>query len=375
MKVVKIIRQGAVLLEIKRYGDGRYGFDYKPPDAERVKIRKRHQVDAETEGMKRIGATQAGKVQLLDIDPKEYAEFLAWKASKQKLNSAPAVIRAYLETRKGHSAAGEITPQHYEDLERILNDFKDAFSTPFEQITRGDAEKWLNEQKVGPKRWNSMRAAIVSCIRHARVDRLVAAEITPIEQIPKRKTSTIIGTFTADELKRILRVVDSEWLPAVVFGAFCGVRPEEMCPDIKNPKPALAWENILWSRQKIDVPKRVSKTGKRRFVPICAAAMSFLGDFRNATGPVVPRKALSNEIRKWVRRSGVKWKDDVLRHSYASYRLAETQDIQALSLEMGNSPKIIHDHYLELKHEDEATEWFAIRAKDVRQETKKQETK
>jgi len=53
--------------------------------------------------------------------------------------------------------------------------------------------------------------------------------------------------------------------------------------------------------------------------------------------------------------------NDALRHSFASYRLALTQNMAALALEMGNSPDMIHRHYLDLKHDDEGSEWFAIR--------------
>ena len=68
---------------------------------------------------------------------------------------------------------------------------------------------------------------------------------------------------------------------------------------------------------------------------------------------------MSNMTSRWGKKAGIEWKSDGLRHSYASYRLAMTCDLQALSLEMGNSPRILHDHYLDLKHEDEAVEWFS----------------
>ena len=54
------------------------------------------------------------------------------------------------------------------------------------------------------------------------------------------------------------------------------------------------------------------------------------------------------------------WKANALRHSFISYRLAETKDIAAVALEAGNSPKIIFAHYRELCTEREANEWFSI---------------
>lgn len=57
----------------------------------------------------------------------------------------------------------------------------------------------------------------------------------------------------------------------------------------------------------------------------------------------------------------MKWKKDGWRHSYASYRLALTQNAHALAEEMGNSVHMIRTHYLDLKHEDEAQKWFQVR--------------
>lgn len=49
-----------------------------------------------------------------------------------------------------------------------------------------------------------------------------------------------------------------------------------------------------------------------------------------------------------------------LRHSFASYRLAEIHDAAKVALEMGNSPEKLFRHYRELVTPDEAKEWFAI---------------
>ncbi len=54
------------------------------------------------------------------------------------------------------------------------------------------------------------------------------------------------------------------------------------------------------------------------------------------------------------------WKKNALRHSYISYRVAETQDVAQVALEAGNSPQIIFQHYRELVRLKEAKEWCAI---------------
>ena len=54
------------------------------------------------------------------------------------------------------------------------------------------------------------------------------------------------------------------------------------------------------------------------------------------------------------------WKHNALRHSFISYRVAETQDVAKVSLEAGNSPQMIFKHYRELVRPDAAKAWFAL---------------
>jgi hypothetical protein len=58
--------------------------------------------------------------------------------------------------------------------------------------------------------------------------------------------------------------------------------------------------------------------------------------------------------------AGVTWKANALRHSFISYRLAQTKDMAAVALEAGNSPTMIFRHYRELATEEEAADWFGI---------------
>jgi hypothetical protein len=76
---------------------------------------------------------------------------------------------------------------------------------------------------------------------------------------------------------------------------------------------------------------------------------------------VVPLANYHKLTGEWTRAAEMKWKGNGWRHSFASYRLALKKDAPALALEMGNSPTMIFRHYLDLKHEDEAAAWFAIR--------------
>ena len=54
------------------------------------------------------------------------------------------------------------------------------------------------------------------------------------------------------------------------------------------------------------------------------------------------------------------WRQNGLRHSYISYRVAQTGDVARTALEAGNTPKMIFRHYREVVDEESAIAWFSI---------------
>jgi hypothetical protein len=61
-----------------------------------------------------------------------------------------------------------------------------------------------------------------------------------------------------------------------------------------------------------------------------------------------------------AKESGIHWPNNVLRHSYATYRLAQCQDAARVALEMGNSPQMLFRNYRELADERDAAAWFSL---------------
>ena len=73
----------------------------------------------------------------------------------------------------------------------------------------------------------------------------------------------------------------------------------------------------------------------------------------------------SRLVRGPARSAQVAWVKNGLRHSFCSYRLAQTSDAAKVALEAGNSPTMIFRHYRELVTPDQAQEWFSIRPSTV----------
>ena len=60
-------------------------------------------------------------------------------------------------------------------------------------------------------------------------------------------------------------------------------------------------------------------------------------------------------------KAGIDWKRNALRHSYASYRFAQTTDAGLVAGELGNSVNMVHKHYRELVTRQSADQWFNIK--------------
>ena len=83
-------------------------------------------------------------------------------------------------------------------------------------------------------------------------------------------------------------------------------------------------------------------------------------DARRTEGRVCFLPNLHFRLNYLGEKSGVGWRQNALRHSFASYRLAETPDAAKVALEMGNTPDKLFRHYRELVTPEAAKEWFAI---------------
>ena len=137
----------------------------------------------------------------------------------------------------------------------------------------------------------------------------------------------------------------------------------------------LDWTDVEGRPGFIEVAAHKAKTATRRIVPISENLARWLAIAqRNGTRLWPHSKAwffetireamlTINETRKEER--GPKfppfaWRQNALRHSFISYRLADAQDVNRVALEAGNSPQIIFRHYRELATPEQARSWFAI---------------
>ena len=202
---------------------------------------------------------------------------------------------------------------------------------------------------------NNMRRTLVTLFKWARdqgylqADRkTAAAERTMTFNEP----GTAPALFTPEELTRIIAVCPENLLPHIVIGAFAGIRSAEIA--------RLEWADVLWEQGYIEIKARKAKTKARRLVPLLPNLRAWLEPHRGCAGLICHLPNTSVRLNYVGDKAGFGWRQNALRHSFASYRLAQVQDAAKVALEMGNSPEKLFRHYRELVTPSAAATWFSI---------------
>ena len=116
--------------------------------------------------------------------------------------------------------------------------------------------------------------------------------------------------------------------------------------------------DIHFDTLQIEVKARHSKTRRYRLVPMQPNLVAWLQPQRRDSGPVGYSR---RKFRDAYKVAGIeRWKTDVLRHSFGTYRLPILKSADALALEMGNSPAVIFRHYRRPMTEVAAQKYFEL---------------
>ena len=238
-----------------------------------------------------------------------------------------------------------------------LRRFTDAVSGNIADITVTDINRFLDGlKKLGPVSKNGIRRNIVTMFGFAKKqgylhpDRKTAAELTDSFKEAEKE----IAIFTPEEMESLLLTAHARILPLIAIGGFAGIRSAEVA--------RLEWKDIKWDRGHIELAGSKAKTAARRLVPLSDNLKAWLAPWRNETGPILTITDASGALGDTAVKAKIPggWRQNALRHSYISYRVALTGDVARTSLEAGNSPKMIFRHYREIVDDEAAKAWWSI---------------
>ena len=142
----------------------------------------------------------------------------------------------------------------------------------------------------------------------------------------RKEKSTPVEILTPREMAALMEHATPEIAPCFALGAFAGLRSEEIL--------RLEWAGVTRRSGFIEVVAHKPKTAARRLVPIADNLAGWLRPLRSDgllwqnTKPMFHKTRLHAAVE-----AEVKWKQNVLRHSFISYRPAEIQDVNSVALE------------------------------------------
>ena len=160
------------------------------------------------------------------------------------------------------------------------------------------------------------------------------------------------------QFKTLLETAEEEvpqLIPFLAMAGFAGVRRSELVREYTEDQ-VLKWEDVDWQKQLITVRHEVAKEtsrimGNRRFIPLEAALLHWLGPYRKEEGLLIPLvdSAVRRRMKELCLRSKVNPPNNALRHCMLriGWRVQAKEGLGELSKRMGNSEAVCKRHYLE----------------------------
>jgi integrase len=245
------------------------------------------------------------------------------------------------------------------DLISRLNRFCRDFGKRLVASVGGEElENWIHALPFSPQTRVNYRTIIGTLFGHAVKRRMLESNPVLFTEKPK-VVDQQPEIFTVDQLRPLLETakrIHPDVVPMLAIGAFAGLRDSEIAK--------LDWSEVKLNvkRPFIDVKAAKAKSARRRIVDIQPNLSEWLRPYAAITGPVVPIGA-KGKLRRVRKAAGLtSWPANGLRHSYASYRLAATNNAAAVAIELGHTTaKVIYAHYRAVVLSEEAERYWAIK--------------
>jgi integrase len=253
---------------------------------------------------------------------------------------------------KAKTEAGVHTAENHGPIfDDIKKEFADFY---FDTITTPQLNTWL-ENRAHPVTRNTFRKHTISLWRWAQKQGFVSKELKTEAEQTDRATEppNAIGIITPATFRRLLAFIRSEhpeYIAPLALAGFCGLRRNE----IHHQK----WSDIELDRKFVRVSAAKKGTPSRRLVPLCDTAVKWLRLAYGSPGDVCENLSM-DRIRDIGRTAKFVLPENCFRHTFISARVVVTGSVAQTSLEAGNSPQMVHTHYLELMTKEDGEAWFA----------------
>ena len=278
------------------------------------------------------------------------ADFIARQKAKANSVTFKSLFDSFTDSRQNRSAA------YLRGLKYTLPRFAELHERKVSEIAPEELEAEMDGMTPAVRNafLRNLRAVFNFGVKRGWL------ESNPVSRLDfeKIKRGEVV-TLSPHEAKGLIRAAeknDHDLLPYHALALFAGVRPLEL--------QRLEWQHIDLVEGHIEITSAVSKTGRRRIIDIEPNLSEWLNHYiatyGEAVGKVTPMMNLRSRLREVRKAAGLnQWTQDVMRHSYASYWLAQHGDINRLTLQMGHeSADMLWKHYHKAsKRKDAALYW------------------
>jgi len=291
-----------------------------------------------------------------------YRDYLEKTSSSITVSKLCGIVGAEFEKRLSNRGA---TIRHKRTMDSCLKKFEARFgSSRIKTLSGTEIKEWLAAiPNIKVKTQNNLLGYIRNVYGIALEKGLINEDpFQHVKSFPQSEKFEKEPTpLTPEEAKGLLDAAEPEILPFIAIGLFAGLRTAE--------RDELNWRDIHLSgpEPEIDLEKKISKTGRRRSVPIQPALKAFLEPYARTEGRIVPltcngKVSYQNAWERAVKKAGLwPWPENALRDSFVSYRYKTTGSAEITSQEAGHSVGIMFAKYQKKITKEAANKFWAIR--------------
>lgn len=267
-----------------------------------------------------------------------------------------ATVQELIQARELQAERKDSSLRHLADLQGRLKRFEGEFGTRLAaDVKPAEIEQWLHGLELSPVSFGNYKRAIGSVF--ALAVKKGKLPTNPVQRVDAPKViKSAPSILTPAKVHALLTAAAPEIRAMLVLQAFAGVRRAEA--------ERLTWEHIHLHTATpcVELPSEITKTNHRRSVKLTANAVEWLkpliGTTTAALGltPMVYRRRLKAAAKA----AEIEWDENLLRHSFGSYRLGQIKNAAQVAEEMGNSPAVVRSHYQNLVRQEAVADYWKV---------------
>lgn len=339
---------------------------------------------AEGERIARNLASADGERTTVSTDDVVYYRECAKKVRPYSLHQAVDFFLKFHSVKTTNSSIAEIADAHVADINSRKDDLSERYpesvkyetdvwkrwagGTPIQSMTAARIKELLDASGFSKTTKRNLIRRFHAMENFAMKKGLLSREHRSlVENISLPKEHKAPEIFTPDELMRLFIILNKREIAYVATMAFGGPRRAEF--------ERMTHDHLTFDEDQARIDESIAKTKSRRTLDLedNLKAWLALADLRKE-GKLLTKKEVAriSGDKERLKKVGLVWKNNGLRHSFCSYHLARGKDAAKTSLLAGNSADMIFTHYNAVVSSKAAEYWFNITPIAVREYAEKQ---